>query len=446
MIADSEGNQYESETDFIMRKTAEFSEKNKAAPVKENKYNPTVFFSGKEGDMPADESNPAYKTWIQPKVDFFKNLQGIFSGEIKPDDPRYTEVVNTTAMNAVFPIANNPGTLGSFMGIKSKTMDKTRLYEAQTMKMDGASPDEIWSKTATYQGVDGRWRQEIPDVNSKIIEDRLNIKPRIDRGSGPVTPGEITLKIENPTKPKVPDNIKDEAAWAKYGKEGKEYDRLVNIRLSDILDHPELYKAYPELKDIKIRPLDKQWEGKAGGLWDEADNAIQIGKIENLTQLRTILLHEIQHAIQSKEGFAKGGNPGMFKNKELPYLEDVFNKNKPDYEWEIKTRTGLSDTEYEQIKSDIRHGKDDTDFFNYFKEMYSKDYEKMKLLVQTEDALRKGERKNVESYMRLMGEVESRNVEKRQFFDKFDREFNSPLRTQDRPSDVQIDTKALGFN
>lgn len=414
MIGGSDGKQYESDLDFIMGKAAEFNEKNKAKPAKPNTENEIYF-----GDQnPAEEEAPAVGLITAPlksMADLGYRIKDIFDGRIKPGTEEYGRTIAEIGINMIglpAPVASKmvDGTLGSFMGVKSKTLDKAKLYEAQNMKADGFTRDEIWSKTGTYQGPDGRWRQEIPDVASKILDGKLDIKPSVEHPNGDFTRGQISLKGES--------------------------------KLPEILDHPELYKAYPQLKDINIAYLDPKWEGKAGALWDAQTNTIQINKeIPNTTMLRTLLLHEIKHAVQDIEGFAKGGNPGMFKPKELPYLEDTFKKGKVDYERQITESMGVLPTDIVHFKNAVRTELTDPKSKYVLDEWRKRNPEavsKIELLVKTEEALKKNEAANVEKYMRLMGEVEARNVERRQFYDKFDRELTPPWRSQDRPDNVQI--------
>ena len=64
----------------------------------------------------------------------------------------------------------------------------------------------------------------------------------------------------------------------------------------------------------------------AGATWAEAENRIKINP-DVLTRkdlsLKSIIMHEIQHAIQHKEGFASGGSPSTFFDKENM---DVFQR------------------------------------------------------------------------------------------------------------------------
>jgi len=93
------------------------------------------------------------------------------------------------------------------------------------------------------------------------------------------------------------------------------------VRLEDLLNHPELYKAYPELKDLKVEDMSWFWRNlNTEGAYRPTDNTIELKKYWNfdeksLRDRTSVLLHEIQHAIQNKESWPGGTNVGMF-NKE----------------------------------------------------------------------------------------------------------------------------------
>lgn len=82
---------------------------------------------------------------------------------------------------------------------------------------------------------------------------------------------------------------------------------LFSGKLADFLDHPELYKAYPE-----IAKMDVMFRLEPGtrikGHFDSMNNFIKMtaGDAESLRQG---ILHEVQHKIQKTENFAKGGDP-----------------------------------------------------------------------------------------------------------------------------------------
>lgn len=71
------------------------------------------------------------------------------------------------------------------------------------------------------------------------------------------------------------------------------------------LDYPELFAAYPALRSM---PVILQHLSGYLGMYSPAERAIYIHRnLDAPQQLRSILLHEIQHAIQHIEGFAWGG-------------------------------------------------------------------------------------------------------------------------------------------
>jgi len=79
--------------------------------------------------------------------------------------------------------------------------------------------------------------------------------------------------------------------------------------LKDILDHDELYKNYPNLRDVRVT-LDST-RAPGSGSYNPTTNTITISG--NPFIQKDLFLHEIQHAIQEVEGFARGGNPDLFK-------------------------------------------------------------------------------------------------------------------------------------
>ncbi|MDO4752285.1 MAG: hypothetical protein Q4A24_09290 [Akkermansia sp.] len=93
----------------------------------------------------------------------------------------------------------------------------------------------------------------------------------------------------------------------------EEYRQLIAQRgeqrynLGDVLDYEELYEAYPELRvrDVTFRKLEDGVRGRVEG-WGGIALAPELRFHEE--ELRSVLLHEVQHAVQRIEGFARGGN------------------------------------------------------------------------------------------------------------------------------------------
>ena len=85
--------------------------------------------------------------------------------------------------------------------------------------------------------------------------------------------------------------------------------------LADVFEGGELFKAYPQLKDVQIGALEVNKNEDEGGMYfnKQIDDKPTIHVMaQSEKSARAILIHEIQHAIQDIEGFAKGGTAASF--------------------------------------------------------------------------------------------------------------------------------------
>src|SRR3546814_14820926 len=83
-------------------------------------------------------------------------------------------------------------------------------------------------------------------------------------------------------------------------------------RLGNLLDHPELYEAYPQLKDTEVRVLP---ESEGFGQYDERRNILHLSM--SATDKHSTALHEVQHAIQKIEDMGRGGDPDRSEERRL---------------------------------------------------------------------------------------------------------------------------------
>jgi len=98
------------------------------------------------------------------------------------------------------------------------------------------------------------------------------------------------------------------------------FDKLTytGVPLSDILDHPELFKAYPDLKNLKVEQLNGVFRGfGASGVYSPTQDVIELNKHlawgdAKYKDALSTLLHEVQHSIQKREQWPGGTNPGQF--------------------------------------------------------------------------------------------------------------------------------------
>jgi len=137
---------------------------------------------------------------------------------------------------------------GVFAGTMARTADLNALNRAKSLFESGESPENIWQKTGWLKAPDGKWRFEIDDRSARIT-----------------------------------------------GRTGT---------LSDVIEHPALFDAYPELKNIPVR----EDAEKTAAYYAYQPGKEEIGVNPDYRN-ESILLHEIQHAIQKREGFEEGGSP-----------------------------------------------------------------------------------------------------------------------------------------
>lgn len=308
-----------------------------------------------------------YQTWpekaLRSAIDAFTLPGDVMAGRVQPgSDEELTRAIGLAEMAVLgpAPIASRmaDGTLGSFIGVKAKNFDKNALGGAQLMEKNGVSPDKIFEETGMFRGADNRWRSEIPDKDSKLT-----------------------------------------SHWDQVLGTGNEQ---VGRYLEDVLDHPELYKAYPQLRDVNVIYNPKT----EGAYFIPSRNEIHTGP--QFVDKKEIYLHEIQHVIQDIEGFNKGGaaakNPKLRFEKEIDNLieeSQVLVKKKKD--------TGVLEDK-------------DLDRLTYIEKVLS-------LNMLRKAAAQKEAEKN---YWKLAGEVESRNVETRAILGKEHRRYYPPD-TEDVP-------------
>lgn len=158
-----------------------------------------------------------------------------------------------------------------FAGQQALTADHYALANAAAME-SSMDMEDIRQQTGWHRGVDGKWRFEISDADAK-------------------------LKVDGRA----------------LGAQAKP--------LGDVLDHPALFAAYPELGQLQVSvdPTIAKGGGEIKG------RQIKVGAGSTSKEILSALLHEIQHGIQSVEGFAAGGStesPAL-----MPHVRRIYSEN-----------------------------------------------------------------------------------------------------------------------
>lgn len=296
--------------------------------------------------------------------------------------------------------------------VEEVTTRMDNLEVAKEMFKAGKTVERIRLATGWEMGADAQWRYEIMDGKFKNIHEA---------------------------------NLISDA------------DNFKMLKLSELFDAPELYRAYPELRNMYVyfdTHIDQDFAGTYSAATDSINFPLKsyetlldnIGIEEDeitgeqtvITEgaadyLRGVLVHEIQHAIQQRENFARGSNKNVLReNPEVTELTKAlasysgYTKEELEGFTAEKTRQqfldmGITEEELAQWSKDI-------DGLGTIEEIIERDirdhgvdwtYDEIQSAKQLADRAGKVEiQGNVysspyEAYRAAAGEVEARNVQRR---------------------------------
>ncbi len=173
----------------------------------------------------------------------------------------------------------------SFAGLRGQGAAGVRAVgDAEALESRGVGREAVFRLTGWYRGADGRWRVELPFHGAFVFEGDFD-------------------------------------------------DGLVKgyRTVGDYFDWPELFQAYPELKDVEVRfddlPDDVRGDFDPKTKTIRIANAVRRGGSGALARRRVapVMVHEIQHAIQSIENHARGGDPDdLLALDRKKALDEVF--------------------------------------------------------------------------------------------------------------------------
>lgn len=159
------------------------------------------------------------------------------------------------------------GSAGIFGGKLAKTADLDKLVYAERRYAEGVPQHVIRKETDWFKlPTDNKWRFEIPDQKSSITY----MPPKEgDRAMGP---------------------------------------------LSALMRHPDAFKAYPEAAALPVDITKQTSVPRGAGTFDSNTNTIGL-IVPDSERARSIGLHELQHYIQKREGFAPGINKEYYASE-----------------------------------------------------------------------------------------------------------------------------------
>lgn len=257
---------------------------------------------------------------------------------------------------------------GMFGGRKMAIFDPREEMLATNMEKIGKDPEQIHLATGMSRDFSGNWVKEIPDQGMSLL-------PR------------------------------DHPNWQRATKEA--------IPLSTLVNHPELDKAYPGLMDkvkIKIDP-----ELSSAGAFLPEKNILILGNLDTLDKMaqkrpamapKSVIAHELQHAIQRMEGMP-GGTSVAAETARLGEVKDYLENRQ--------------ESLYEKWLDAVNSGDDAA---------ISKYDESLKNVTKQIDDI---PNKAKDLYAREAGEVQARNVQSRLGLSDEARAAKSPRQTEDVP-------------
>lgn len=295
----------------------------------------------------------------------------------------------------------------SFAGENAQTANKELLAKAKSAVENGRDPEAIRQETGWFKGADEKWRFELDDSD-------INFK-----GTGSYMDSHI--------------------------KSG--------VKLGDLIHADKLFNAYPDLKNITVKT------SVDGGIYySPKTDEIFFDGDEKVDNAKSSLLHEVQHAIQQREGFARGGSPSEFSDINRTEMALEGNKNR------LRTLLGNNPKEATVYSEMNRLVKQYQGFDNMPAEVEQR-YDSLLSQMQGEVGrnildldfeirtaqmrLKEGNANILtaeDQYRRLAGEVEARNVQIRLPLTEAQRKASSPKDTQGIPDEQQQVRYGNGIN
>lgn len=303
-----------------------------------------------ECDTILKENGKVVQEWENDILDLKKLNYATISSKVKPvlAPVMYDETGKMIPLSRRFEDSrttiNEPrrmfiGTIGAAnVDTASKSVNLSSRLDllslAKQMNTAGSSAKDIKQITGWEIGADNNWKYETEDVkrfdwNGNILYEKNH--PDFKR----------YMELVN----KDNEHIFCEGEALRHS-EVEEYDRLAeeyggldgkldnHTMLDAYIDAPDVFEAYPELRNVKVefealkgnekacftsahnyldRLFDVDESLKFGGTI--TINTNKLNRFQDEKDIRGIIGHEIQHAVQEIEGFARGGAPQTIRKE-----------------------------------------------------------------------------------------------------------------------------------
>lgn len=401
-----------------------------------------------------EEWSGSEKTYPFPSGKEVESIGEAFNNLFDTIEEKVDEEGNTI----LFREEGNPDTRFRFIGeqgaanldrVEEATTRLDNLNVAREMEKSGKDAKSIKIATGWERGADNKWRYEEEDFEY-IPKGNAREKSLLEREPWHKELMSLSDKVYNGEKLSNEEEVRfDELS--KKETELKDSLKKSDIKfLDDYVSDNTLFKEYPELKQVKVEFYDGSFFD--GGSYSHHDMTIRINNNSPL-DAKSILVHEVQHAIQHIEGFSRGGNSRTYRNY-LNSLKEKRNAWSMIDEFEEKSKELGSDASkmdvYKAVRDEytslgmsfgdgIMPSRDSFDKgFNlwargYDKEGYEDAYKEYQNLIE-----KFGLGESKDRYHELSGEVEARNVQSRLNMTPEERRSTLASETEDVAREDQI--------
>lgn len=197
----------------------------------------------------------------------------------------------------------------SYGGVNANTADQKTLARAQELQMQGEDDERVRKETGWHTGMEGKLRFEIDDSKMKYHRggDAAFSRNHPDYAEYQKLVDKMLTGSAEAWKPEDQERLQElDKTWGReYGRLSERVDRG-SATLEDVIDHEELFQAYPQLRNVRVEF--KELPGNTQGYFSPSENKIALdSKLRSAPE--ATIIHEIQHAIQKAEGFASGASP-----------------------------------------------------------------------------------------------------------------------------------------
>lgn len=257
----------------------------------------------------------------------------------------------------------------SYGGVNANTADQKTLARAQELQMQGEDDERVRKETGWHTGMEGKLRFEIDDSKMKYHRggDAAFSRSHPDYAEYQKLVDKMLTGSAEAWKPEDQERLQElDKTW------GREYGRLServesgNATLEDVIDHEELFQAYPQLRNVRVEF--KELPGNTQGYFSTSENKIALdSKLRSAPE--ATIIHEIQHAIQKAEGFASGASPEYWqqhrdeaKEARIADIKEEIARLEEQLPWDLNKWTAEDDAietkigELEDSIIDIQNG------------------------------------------------------------------------------------------